>query len=81
MGDRECLGADCHVLSASLTKNANISHRFNIFLNHLTNIFHYRANPKKCLKKKQVLKVAQVYILSKDSEEKGKFEGVPTILN
>lgn len=31
--------------------------------------------------KKQVLKVAQVYILSEDSEEKGKFEGVPTILN
>lgn len=25
--------------------------------------------------------MAQVYILSEDSEEKGKFEGVPTILN
>lgn len=80
MGDWECLGADCHVLSAGLTKNANISDRFKIFLNYLTNIFHYQQT-QKMFEKKTGPKVAQVYILSEDSEEEGKFEEVPTILN
>lgn len=39
------------------------------------------SNPNKALKKKQVLKVAQVYTSSEDSEEEGKLEGEHTILN